>query len=497
MRWVAIVTCVVLGALTAWIWQRLTTGSDTKPLFAALTKTVRAMVSEEGGFLQEYGVLLIVVGRFLLFQMLALVGSLAPALVALWLSWPYFLEHQPLLIIAYSAASAGGIVWLKGRAIKSESEGQPGGLSISDSQYFLLQVAQNVPWLIQTGTAIESRLLRRKLESVYIDRPIFVTGLARSGTTMLLELVAQGHRVATHRYRDFPFLMTPYLWNAFVNCLGARGDATARPHQDGIQITPESPEAFEEPIWQLYFPNAHRLSCSHVLGADDRNETFDDVFAEHIRKMLLIRKGARYLSKGNYNLTRIEYLWSLFPEAKFVVPIRHPLSHTASLVRQHELFCKYSAEDERVPHYLATAGHFEFGPQRVPISVKGSADRTIAAWDAEQEQVGYAIQWAAVYGYVLDLVDQFPRLAEQVLFVRYEDICDHPDRQLSRVLQHVGLEDEGSALLEKYTPIKPASPLRTNEDSTADTVWETTQHVATAFGYSRTGWQSDWRWEKP
>jgi len=79
---------------------------------------------------------------------------------------------------------------------------------------------------------------------------------------------------------------------------------------------------------------------------------------------MIIRKGERYLSKGNYNITRFEYICSIFRDAKFIVPIRHPLFHIDSLVRQHKLFLGYSQGNQQVPEYLKAVGHYEFGPQR-------------------------------------------------------------------------------------------------------------------------------------
>jgi hypothetical protein len=304
-------------------------------------------------------------------------------------------------------------------------------VSVSDSQFFFLQVVEAAPRLMQKFGDLETRLLQRRLKRIDIDRPIFIAGLARSGTTMLLELLAQHKSVATHRYRDFPFLMTPYLWNCFFGVFGGAGKQTERPHQDGIQITPESPEAFEEPIWSVYFPGSHHAEGSQVLGRDDRNEKFAAFFTDHVRKMLLIRGRTRYLSKGNYNVTRIEYLADLFPDARFVVPIRHPVPHVASLVRQHELFCDYSRRDGRVPAYLSAAGHYEFGPQRIPIAINGSGVQTLVAWQAAEEHRGYAIQWAAVYGFVLQLLEQRPELAKRVLVVRHA----RPRRSIRRYLQ--------------------------------------------------------------
>jgi hypothetical protein len=100
--------------------------------------------------------------------------------------------------------------------------------------------------------------LRRRLSALPIDRPVFITGLARSGTTLLLSLLAKVPGVATHRYRDFPFLWTPMVWN-WLQAWAATAEAPVeRPHRDRIQITKESPEAFEEPLWQYFSQGARR-----------------------------------------------------------------------------------------------------------------------------------------------------------------------------------------------------------------------------------------------
>jgi hypothetical protein len=60
---------------------------------------------------------------------------------------------------------------------------------------------------------LESDIMRRRLSAPPIERPVFITGLARSGTTLLLNLPAKVPGVAPHRYRDFPFLWTRLVWN--------------------------------------------------------------------------------------------------------------------------------------------------------------------------------------------------------------------------------------------------------------------------------------------
>src|SRR5690606_3297213 len=101
-------------------------------------------------------------------------------------------------------------------------------------------------------------MLRERLDPLPADRPVYVSGLARSGSTILLELLARHPELVTHRYRDFPLVLTPHAWNWFVDRAG-RADHVAkeRAHRDRIKVTPESPEAFEEVLWMAFFPQLH------------------------------------------------------------------------------------------------------------------------------------------------------------------------------------------------------------------------------------------------
>ncbi|MCB9964174.1 MAG: sulfotransferase [Rhodospirillales bacterium] len=59
----------------------------------------------------------------------------------------------------------------------------------------------------------ETKLLTYDTISVSIDKPIFITGLARSGTTILLEILASHPDISTHKYKDYPFVHTNYFWD--------------------------------------------------------------------------------------------------------------------------------------------------------------------------------------------------------------------------------------------------------------------------------------------
>ena len=86
-------------------------------------------------------------------------------------------------------------------------------------------------------------------------------GLA-SGTTILLQELSQMPNVATHRYRDFPFLMTPWIWSRLVDW-GRDARSGRRPNgriRTGFASRPKVPKPSKSPSGNSSFPNCMRPS---------------------------------------------------------------------------------------------------------------------------------------------------------------------------------------------------------------------------------------------
>ena len=296
---------------------------------------------------------------------------------------------------------------------------------------------------------LESSANRAELDAMSIDRPVYVAGIARSGSTILLELLAGRPGVATHRYRDFPPIFTPIFWNrAFAHVYRADAPPAERAHKDRILVTPDSPEAMEEVLWMRFFPGLHDTGRSQVLDAQTSNPAFERFYADHLKKILLIRQGRRYLSKGNYNLTRFAYLQKLFPTARFIVPVREPRWHVASLMKQDRLFRAEETRDPRILKHMQRVGHFEFGLDRRAINVgdTAAAREIERLWREGEEVRGWARYWAMLYGFVLDQKERDPGLARAVHLVRYEDLCDRPEATLTQAFAHAELPLEQGEL---------------------------------------------------
>ena len=83
------------------------------------------------------------------------------------------------------------------------------------------------------------------------DNHVFVSGLARSGTTILLNTIYESDEFASLSYQDMPFVLAPNLWSK-LSFSKQDIELLERAHGDGIKVSIESPEAFEEVFWMTF-----------------------------------------------------------------------------------------------------------------------------------------------------------------------------------------------------------------------------------------------------
>jgi hypothetical protein len=297
---------------------------------------------------------------------------------------------------------------------------------------------------------LESSLLAQRTRSVAVRKPVYVCGLARSGSTLLHEVLASCPGVTTYRVKDFPMVFTPYWWRQAT--AGLRPTAPReRAHRDRIHITLDSPEALEEMLWMAFFPRCHDPSVSGLLGAGDSHPTFETFYRDHVRKLLLAEGGTRYVAKANYHVARLGYLARLFPDARFLLPVRSPVSHIASLARQHRWFSRGQRTSRRARAYMRRSGHFEFGLDRRPMNL-GDGEQVAAierAWANGEEVRGWARSWDMVYGHLARLLASDSRVRDAVRVVRFEALCADPADTLREVLAHCDLSG-GEGIIEPY-----------------------------------------------
>lgn len=232
------------------------------------------------------------------------------------------------------------------------------------------------PLLQRALGEIESDIFASKFSGINVERPVFVTGLPRAGTTLLLEMLYATQEFATFTYREMPFPLAPLFWTSATGSSRKTGERRERAHGDGMEISFDSPEAFEEVAWLAYLRSVYvkddRLLplAPEMIGAE-----FRETFAALARKIIALQsapgESRRYLSKNNANISRLEAIRSIFPDAAVFVCLREPQSHVRSLMTQHARFLAIHDDDPFAREYMRWIGHFDFGANFRPIDFAG------------------------------------------------------------------------------------------------------------------------------
>ena len=298
---------------------------------------------------------------------------------------------------------------------------------------------------------LEDRLFRSRLADSPLERPVFITGLPRAGTTLLLEICAELPEFAAHRYRDMPFVLTPLLWDSMSAPFRQTRELKERTHGDGMLIGPDSSEALEEIVWLAFDPKHYESDRIQPWGThvDPEMATF---LRSHMRKIIVLRRGgrskrARYVSKNNLNIARTDLLRRLFPDAYIVVPFREPIQHAASLLRQHLNFLTIHQKDAFAKEYMREIGHFDFGDNLRPVDFDGwygarqaQNSRTIEFW------IEY---WVAAYRYLLER-------GQHLYFIGYDSLCARPDAGLQSLATIIGCD--GSSFAAAHHRLRAPTP---------------------------------------
>jgi hypothetical protein len=189
----------------------------------------------------------------------------------------------------------------------------------------------------------EAYRLHPEIESEVIDQPIFITGMARSGTTILHELLAEDRALRAPLSWELLYPCPPpeaasratdprvakatadfALWDEvtpeFRTMHENRGDA---PNECSVGMLHE----FASPIW----------GGPHDVPHYDRWLAFNGTaqgyrFHRRLLRLLQWRAPGRWMLKGPAHLATLPALFAEYPDARVVVTHRDPLKVIPSLV---------------------------------------------------------------------------------------------------------------------------------------------------------------------
>jgi Sulfotransferase family len=293
---------------------------------------------------------------------------------------------------------------------------------LSDPKYGLLdrilhRLALQYGSVAEMSFDIDQGRVRSDPTRIERGRHVFVTGLARAGTTVLMRRFHTAGLYRSLTYRDMPFVLAPNLWRRLSGGFRRHIASAERAHGDQVMVDADSPESLDEVFWRVFAGDEYlRKDClvPHAPAADAVRK-----YVRYVNAVLAAddKPRERYLCKNNNNVLRLGTIRSAFPASLVLVAFRHPLQHAQSLLRQHRHFAKAQAEQPFTLSYMTWLGHHEFGLDHRPFRFSA----TPGATSFEPDTLDYWLQlWCDTYEW---LEKTKPATAR---FVCYEDLCGNP-----------------------------------------------------------------------
>ena len=260
---------------------------------------------------------------------------------------------------------------------------------------------------------IERSLFLASAPAPETHRHVFVQGLARAGTTVLMRALHASGEFASLTYADMPFVMCANAWHALTRRFPRMIETRERAHGDGLQVDAESPEALEEVFWRTMCGDQYIQPKRLVPHSPGKAEL--DRYTTYLRLVLRRGERGRYLTKNNNNVLRLPALARHFADSVFLVPIRDPMQQAASLLRMHQ---RFSGSDPFTRRYMTWLGHHEFGDTHRPFRFGDHGP------GGSPEAPAYWLQlWCDSYGYLESLAATLPN----VYVVPYEALCGNEE----------------------------------------------------------------------
>jgi len=264
------------------------------------------------------------------------------------------------------------------------------------------------------------------------EKHIFICGLARAGTTILMRTFYETGQLCSLTYRNMPFVLMPNIWKGLSDPFLKHKRARERAHGDGILVNFDSPEAFEEVFWRSYCGKDYIFD--NCLMPHDVSEEVIIQFRHYISSIIASCDNLgqrRYLSKNNNNILRLDAIRGAFPEALIIIQFRDPLQQALSLMAQHKKFLIKHAKDQFSCDYMRWLGHHEFGATHKPFQFNHEASSAV---DYAADNINYWLNvWICTYRFLLE------KAPSDCAFVCYENLCAEPEKVLEDLFMLSGL----------------------------------------------------------
>jgi hypothetical protein len=298
-------------------------------------------------------------------------------------------------------------------------------------EQYLHRLSVGNPMFNDISFDLEKSLYLAKSSTIN-PRTIFISGLARSGTTALLNHLVNlgiGHSLT---YHDLPFLFMPHVASIM------RGKKKVsipkeRAHGDNILINEESPEAIDEIFWKNQLGAKYIRDQQMILHEPSKSDLSE--YKKFIQLHLFKAQQSTYLTKNNNSILRLHgFMKQTILDTHFLFAIREPFAHASSLLKQHIRFVDMHQKDAFSRTYFDSLGHHEFGMHLKSFDLKDEAlNAELNSLDPLHLDY-WLVTWLNYYQYLL------AHFSSDWILVDFNDLCRQPNEVMRLLAKKWDLE---------------------------------------------------------